>query len=141
MFGLIPMAITILLSGIVITAVAFLGGDAFTEGSAQAQARKVINQGEQISAAIDMYKLVNGSLPVDGGGFSDLTPIISDSRFYGGGDKGIWGFSLDGASTQVSGIDQCDAVNEEQGYTGPTPDCSSIPPQLAEKKFYCCSTP
>lgn len=136
MFGLIPIVITVILTGFIVASIAYFSGDVFSESADKAKARKLINEGEQIINSVKMYRMEKRRYP------DDLkVDVLDDRRYYTGGSNSSWAFdgTLGGASIQLSGVDQCEAVNAELGYTDPVPSCSTVPAELAAKKYYCCT--
>ena len=66
MFSLIITIISIALVAALAVATLYYGGDAFKNGSTQATAARVLNEGQQLAGAIEMYKSDNnGSAPAD----------------------------------------------------------------------------
>jgi hypothetical protein len=72
MFALIITIISIALVAALAIASVYYGGNAFTQGSAQAQASTIINQAQQIGAGVTLFENNNGgSAPAS---VSALTP-------------------------------------------------------------------
>lgn len=63
MFSLIITIISIALVAALALATIYYGGDAFENGGASAQASRVLNQGQQVMAAAEMFRVQNGVWP------------------------------------------------------------------------------
>src|SRR5690606_30601741 len=91
--------------------VIYYGGPAMTQGAAKAEAAKLINQGQQLMGAADLYKSDTGSWPAD-------IPILLTSKHLksepvGTGDQ-KWVMPREGVPTFVlSGVskESCQNVN------------------------------
>lgn len=144
MFGLIPMTITIILAGVVLLSVAYMGGGIYSESSEEAKAIRVVNEGEQIASAVKMYRFKEMKSPTD-----VMTQVVENDEYYKGGAQtiaGNWqsadGIGLDGLMANVENESVCKAVNARLGYTDPVPDCSAVPTELSDKsRYYCCTSP
>lgn len=126
MFGLIPLVATIILAVIVGGAIAYYGGDIFSDGSIGAEASTYINEGGQIRSTSQLYRLNQGEWPQTG--VSDLTGATpsylsnSPSKTY----------VIDGTSGKVTALDSgannasltqavCDEIQDAAGGTVPAP--------------------
>lgn len=143
MFGLIPMVITILLAAVVAAAFSFFGGAIFGDSSEEAQALRIVNEGEQIASAIKMFRFHEFKSPTDLAG-----EILNNTKYYKGGSdtaSGTWSAapsSLAGVAATVENENVCKVVNEKLGFTDPVPTCDAVPPALSDtSRFYCCSAP
>ncbi len=61
MFTLLVTLIAIALGAYVLNSTAFLGGDAYTDGTVKAQASSIVNEATQINSSIDLYKVNEGN--------------------------------------------------------------------------------
>lgn len=61
MFTLLVTLIAIALGAYVLSSTAFLGGDAYTDGTVKAQASSIVNEATQINSSIDLYKVTEGN--------------------------------------------------------------------------------
>lgn len=126
MFGLIPMVITIILAGLITAAVAYLGGDIFTDSSVRAQANTFINEGSQVRSAAQVYRATEAEWPQNH--TADLT---ADGKYLG--SEPTYDYTIDGASGIVTSTDSditediCIKIQEaagdetdDVGYTLPT---------------------
>ncbi len=119
MFSLIISIIAIALVAALALASIYYGGSAFNEGTAKADASTLINQGQQIQAAITMQNVNRDSAVTT---LADLKPdyLQEVPEFMGEAwgepadttTTGEAGYSLHGA-TLVEGV--CDAINEQAG--------------------------
>ena len=82
--------IGILLASSAALMVSFYGGDAFTKSSAQADAARLVVEGDQISKAIDSYTMQEGRLPGDRHGHSSVgvSNDLMEKKFLSSMPKG-----------------------------------------------------
>lgn len=132
--GLILGIIGILVIAAGIGATAYYGGDSYTDSVLKGEATESISQAEQITTMIQIYKVNEKQSP------ADLSTITSDP--YYNRTQSDMGWSYDAtANTAYKAMESeqyCETVNEEMGYTGSAPSCSSVPAELADRKYYCC---
>lgn len=77
MFALIITIISIALVAALAIASIYYGGSAFSQGTAQAQGSTIVNQAQQVGAAVTLYENDNGgSAP---SAVSDLTPTYLEA--------------------------------------------------------------
>ena len=124
MFSLIIAIISIALVSALALASIYYGGEAFNTGKIEAEASKIINQGQQLQGAI-AFSNVNGETVttlndlVDLGYISTLPTV--DGHFWTdpviGGDTE--GYSTIGVTTETTQA-LCDKINEKAGITAPT---------------------
>lgn len=74
MVNLIITLISIALIAIVAVSALYSGGDAFRDGSADATANQLVNAGQQISAANELYFLNENE-----GSFADISTLTQDT--------------------------------------------------------------
>ena len=65
MFSLIITIISIALVAALALATLYYGGDAFNQGTTEAEAAKLLNQGQQLLGAAELYKANTGAFPKD----------------------------------------------------------------------------
>ena len=117
MFSLIITVISIALVAALAISTLYFGGSAFGEGTTEAEVSTLINQGTQIDAARQLYRVKEGS---DAGDINDLVSeyLASVPTFegvawqYEGGDEHF---------VELSGVDSdaaqalCDEVGDDSG--------------------------
>jgi hypothetical protein len=112
MFNLIIVIISIALGAVVTLASVSYLGDAFSEGSAQAKANEVLTQGQQIMAAVDLYRAKTGGAP------ADMAALVSDYLKSAPADWTLANNSGDISLTfTVGSAEICTAINEGVGGT------------------------
>lgn len=136
MFSLIITVISIALVAALALATIYYGGDAFENGGAEAQVATLQNEGAQIRAAMEAYKVNEGGLPT---GTQDEIKAQLISRGYlktfptGTAD---WTLVNDFAVVQGLPDARCEAINAKYGITG-IPACDD--PAIGGRTV-CCST-
>lgn len=135
MFSLIITLVVIALVILLALATVYYGGSAMREGRAQAEASTVLAEGQQISAAMTLYRQSRGSYP---SGSSDdyAAALIADGylRALPSG-VGTWSFINDHATVVGLTDDACLALNVKNGMAS-TPQCSAVTPEMGT---VCCS--
>jgi hypothetical protein len=129
MFGLIPMVITIILAGLITAAVAYLGGDIFTDSSVRAKANTFINEGSQVRSAAQIFRATKATWPADIAALTDPDPSYlgsTPSNAYLINVDGEVSFTEAAAGAVSLTTDICVKVQEAAGddtsgaYTLPT---------------------
>lgn len=132
MFSLIITIISIALVAALAVATIYYCGDAFNKNSVRSDAVKVVNAGQQINGAVEMYKAQKGQVP------ATLDDLVS-SNLLKSIPQGTWTMQNDYiVATGVSAL-QCMEANRQLGRTDsviPTCDDPAITGLTA-----CCSTP
>ena len=130
MFGLIPMVITIILAGLITAAVAYLGGDIFTESSISAKANTFVNEGSQLRSAAQLFRVNEAAWPA---AISDLTNTIPGPSYMSSEPSNTYTFDATGivSATSTDNTDdltadicnkiQDAAVGNETPVTGSAP--------------------
>jgi hypothetical protein len=90
MTTVILTTIGILLASAAALMVAFYGGDAFTSSAVQADAARLVVEGDQILKAIDSYTMQEGRLPGDQAGLSSdgVSTALMQKKFLSSMPKG-----------------------------------------------------
>ena len=107
MFNLIVAVISIALIAAMAAASIFYGGSAFGSGTAQAQASTLVNNGQQISGAQQLYMIDNsGNRAATIGGLTPqylqaLPTAPSNSTGASSADTGAWEISADGTFAYI----------------------------------------
>ena len=142
MANLIILIISIGLLAAIAAAGFWWGGDAFTEGSAKANASGLISSGSQIQGASELYALDNaGSLPTSINALTSATPsYLEDIPDAPTGSFGInttaVGTSEPFATASGQGGIVCSKVNEEAGNSTGT----SAPGMTSNAPRYGCTS-
>jgi hypothetical protein len=129
MFSLIITIISIALVAALALATLYYGGDAFNQGRAGAEASKLINEGQQLNAAVQLSKATNT-------GATDLDGLVSDiltqlpQSFSGSGSTAIAG-----PATVVSTAEVCEEVQKRAGVAD-----GVSPPAIPAGQMYGCTT-
>lgn len=132
MFSLIVAVISIALVAVLAAATIYYGGDAFKKNGVKAKAVQVVNAGQQINGAIEVYKAQKGTVP------ASLDNLISENVLKSI-PEGTWTMADD--YVVATGIDeaQCLEANRQLGRTETTvPACDD--PELAGVTA-CCEAP
>lgn len=132
MFSLIITIISIALVAALAVATLYYGGDAFNKNGVRAQAVKVVNAGQQINGAVEMYKAQKGEVP------KTLDDLV-DTKLLKGIPEGNWTMANDYiVATGVSEM-QCREANRQLGrVSNDIPACDAAEVQGITA---CCSTP
>ena len=135
--SLLQTILAIALSAIAALIAAFIIGDFWKSSLDDAEAVKKINEGTHIIGAIDAYVVENYKIP------KNLTDITENKRYTKKSSSFDWNYdeTAGHAFTIMEKETQCDAVNGYLGYDGSTPSCDSIPSELSDEGFYCCTNP
>ncbi|WP_409955731.1 hypothetical protein [Acidovorax sp.] len=117
----------------------YYGGDTFGEGQRQAESAAIINQGQQIAGAIEMY-----AADTQTNTFSDMTALVpayltslpEGWELTGGSSEvpeGFLAFPIPGTSAQK--LSTCEEVNKKLGLSS-VPACGAVAANFAG----CCTT-
>jgi len=118
MFNLIITIISIALVVAMAAAAVYYGGEAFTNGTAKANAATLVTQAQQLNGAITMFKNDNGgSAPASvgdltyGGEYLQSAPIPGSAA-----PTGAW--TLTGGNSVITGVgsETCIALNNASGH-------------------------
>lgn len=105
MFGLIPMVITIILAGLITAAVAFIGGDIFSDSSLSAKANTFVNEGSQVRSASQIYRVTQGAWPTVVTDLTGATPsYLGSAPSYEGSPSSYAISSTNGTVTYTQAI-------------------------------------
>lgn len=132
MFSLIVTIISIALVAALAVATIYYGGIAFQNNGTRAAAVKVVNAGQQINGAVEMYKAQRGQVP------ATLDDLVT-SNLLQSIPAGTWTMQNDYiVATGVTEL-QCLEANRQLGRTDSTVPACSDP--LLVGITACCSTP
>ena len=120
---LISIALVVLLAGIGM----FYGGSAFTDNNDKAVAARIVNEGQQIRGAVDVFRVEQGSTP-------DSLEQLVDRSYLKAKPASSWAPQSD--YVVVSGLTaaQCKEANRLVGVTG-VPSCTD---SAIAGKTVCC---
>lgn len=118
MFSLILVIISIAIVVALAVAVIYYGGDAFSDGQATADAARLINSGQQIAGAVQMYRNDHGYAP------AELSLLTSNGQYLNALPEGNWVTGTDAVLASVSEA-KCKEINRRLGFKLETvPSCS-----------------
>lgn len=132
MFSLIITIISIALVAALAVATIYYGGDAFNKNGTRAKAVKVVNAGQQINGAIEVYKAQKGTVP------ASLDDLVTNNMLKSI-PAGDWTMADD--YVVATGIDelQCLEANRQLGRPAATvPLCTD---ESIQGVTACCMTP
>ena len=120
MFSLIVVLISLVLVGVLATAVIYYGGSAMSSSQQKAEVAKLMNESGQILSAAVLYRQDSSAMPTQ---LSDLT---ASSKYLSSNPRDAWvlsgGFAVLKESLPV-GDSVCIEYNRVRGVTG-TPSCN-----------------
>jgi type II secretory pathway pseudopilin PulG len=132
MFSLIITIISIALVAALAVATIYYGGDVFKKNGTKAKAVKVVNAGQQINGAIEVYKAQKGTVP------ATLDDLVT-ANVLKSIPAGDWAMADD--YVVATGIDelQCLEANRQLGRTSTTVPACDDP--TIQGVTACCMTP
>ena len=140
MFSLIITIISIALVAALALATLYYGGNAFNKGSAEANASKIINEGQQINGAVQLARadVANGTLAAAPSTVGDLVTAYLQQLPASFNDQGTVTLATGLVKTAAVSADVCDAVNVKAGFAkGATVAAAT---DLDGKKVFGCDT-
>lgn len=129
MSALIITIIAILLVGAIAAATFYYGGSSFTDARRSADAVRLVNEGSQVKAAVDMHKQQYHA------GVNDLSELV-DKKFLSALPPSAWQSTNGYAVSVVNDKELCLAANKKMGVNG-VPNCAD--PRIANATL-CCTT-
>jgi hypothetical protein len=129
MFSLILTIVAVALVTALALATIYYGGSALKNHGTKAQAAQVVNEGQQISAAVDLYRTNNsGALP------ASMDTLTAGGTYLSSRPNVDWTFSSDYAVYPVADVEVCKKANATMGIQlAEVPMCSAV-----EGKTICC---
>lgn len=121
MFQLIAGVIAVALAVIVAVMALWYGGEAFTDNSGKALYAKLMNNGQQIQAAVQLYSSHEGFFPT--GTSQQILNSLVDGNYLTMIPEGNWIIQQDKLVKQLDTQDQCVAINTAAGL-----NVASLPP-------------
>lgn len=132
MFSLIIAVVSIAIVALLAVAAVYYGGDAFTQGQATADAAKLINGGQQLAGAVQMYRNDTGMVP------ADLSLLTSDGgRYLRALPDGDW---IQGQNAILAAVTEakCLDINNRLGFKlASVPSCADT---TYDATSVCCYT-
>ncbi|MCC5610903.1 pilin [Nostoc sp. CHAB 5834] len=135
MFSLIVTIIAILLVSALALVVMYYGGSGFLSGNDRAQVARVLNEGSQLSGALELYKSDNGDFPV--GTSAQIGEQLVTSNYLDGVPGSGWEFRNDKVVNTELTREMCLQANSKLGIAD-VPLCSD--PAISNSTV-CCETP
>lgn len=122
MFSLIITTIAVVLVAILGVATVYYGGTTFRLYDTKAKAAQVVLEGQQISAAVDVYRTKNnGALPTS---MADLT---NNGEYLRSNPNAGWSFDATYVITPMTDIAACKKANSTLGIElADIPLCSAV---------------
>jgi len=119
MFSLIITIISIALVAALALATLYYGGDAFNQGASRVNAARVINQGQQLLGASELYYIQTGAWPANiqalmDGGYLKAAPVAQGSTAPAFADTQPWAMPAAGQPVFVltgTAVDVCRSIN------------------------------
>lgn len=129
MFSLIITIISIALVTALALATIYYGGSAFRDHSSKAKAAEVVLQGQQISAAVDLYRTANnGALP------TSMDELAQDQKYLSAKPNVDWTFATDYVVYPMTDLEACMKANKALNLNlTSVPLCSAV-----TDKTICC---
>ncbi len=133
MFSLIMTVIAVALVAALALATLYYGGEFITDGSARAQMTKILQEGNQVVGALELFKADNGGFPT--GTSDEIKAKLVDQKYLKQMPSGEWEFRNDFAVRTDLDESACLQINKKVGinvvpacsdsaYTGRTVCCS-----------------
>jgi hypothetical protein len=129
MFSLIITIISIVLVTALALATIYYGGDALKNHKSKAKAAEVVLQGQQISAAVDLYRTANnGQLP------ASMDELVQDQKYLSSKPNLEWTFATDYVVYPMTDLEACKKANKALNLDlTEVPLCSAV-----TDKTICC---
>jgi hypothetical protein len=136
MFSFVITIISIALVVVLAAATLYYGGTPFEKASERADIARVLQEANQISGALELYKADNGSFP--SGTPTEIAAALVEKKYlteFPNPEK--WSFTNDYIVQPIASESQCLAINAKLGVDT-VPSCSD--PAFANKSV-CCMSP
>jgi hypothetical protein len=134
MFSLIITIISIALAAALSLATVFYGTKMYQDGQANASSVRTIQEGSQLSAAMELYKADNGAFA--SGTTADIQSALLSGKYLQAWPASGWEFQNDYAVQANLSLEACTAVNAKLKIVT-VPVCGD--PAFAGQS-YCCVT-
>lgn len=134
MFSLIVTIISVVLVAILAIATIFYGGDFAKDGQAKAKQTKVLQEGNQVAGALELYKADHGGFPT--GTSDDIKNALVSQNYLKTIPSAEWHFINDFAVRSDLDEASCLKINQRVGVNE-VPACSDT---TYTNKTICCST-
>jgi hypothetical protein len=129
MFSLVISVVAVALVVLLGLATFYYGGSAIRSHGSQAKAAQVVLEGQQISAAVDIYRSKNnGALP------ASLDTLTANGEYLSAKPNSSWNYSTEYVMYPMTDVEACKKANAVLGMTlQEVPLCSAVP-----GKVICC---
>lgn len=134
MFSLIIVIISVVLVSALALATIYYGKDIAVGGQARAGIAKILQEGNQVAGALELYKADNGGFPE--GTSDEIKELLTSKNYLKSLPSGEWTFITDYAVRTDLSEDTCLTINQRVGLNL-VPRCSD--PAYASRSI-CCST-
>jgi hypothetical protein len=122
MFSLIITLVSIALVAALALTTIYYGGAAYREHGSNSAAAKIVLEGQQISAAIDIFRTTN-----DGNFPESMAALTFEKKFLSSVPNNLWEFSPEYVVYPMDDIKACQKANKNMGYESPDiPQCSAV---------------
>jgi type II secretory pathway pseudopilin PulG len=125
--GIILVIVGILLAAAAALMVVFYGGDAYNAGNARAAANTIVNLGENVRHAVDLYKMQEGANPTDpqalvASGYLTAMPDMGTLGKPSSTWRTVQAAGPQSQSYVIDDVDEriCDEINKRSASTGDT---------------------
>lgn len=121
MFSLIITVVAVLLVTALGLATVYYGGSAIKDHGSKAKAAQVVLEGQQISAAVDIYRTRNNTLP------ASIDVLTANGEYLSSRPNSAWNFATDYVIYPMSDIEACKKANKVLGLDlADVPLCSAV---------------
>jgi len=134
MFALIVTIVSVFLVAALALATIYYGGDLATDGQSRANTTKVLQEGNQVIGALELYKADNGSFPTGTG--DEIKQLLVSNNYLKQIPSGEWAFRSDFAVRTDLTEETCLTINKKVGVDT-VPSCTD---PAFENRTICCST-
>lgn len=130
MFSLIITVVAVALVTALALATIYYGGPAIKNHGAKAKAAQVVLEGQQISAAVDLYRTKNNALP------GSIDALTTNGEYLSAKPNTEWTFSTEYVVYPMTDVEACKKANKALGLElEDVPLCSAV-----TGKTICCQT-
>ena len=134
MFSLLVTIIAIALVALIAVASVMYGGKALNNATSAARISQTIQEGAQISSAVQVYRVYEGAYP--SGKADEIAQELVAKKYLATMPAGNWVFKPGLAVREDIDAQMCEAVNEKLGIFG-VPSCSD---EAIKGKSVCCTS-
>jgi type II secretory pathway pseudopilin PulG len=134
MFSLIITIVSIALVAVLALATIYYGGSSLAKSTKTADNAKLLQQGQQLLAALMLYNADNGAYP--SGTSSEIESLLISKNYLTSAPSTAWTFNNGSVSVSSAtlSLDSCTALNQSLGISG-IPSCTDT---TYQNKAVCC---